>query len=57
MLSLTKCQKILNKKGITYTDDEIIIIRNILYKLAGVAVNIINKKSHEITENNKINEL
>lgn len=34
MLSITKCKKILNKKGIFYTDEEVIIVRNTLYKLA-----------------------
>lgn len=36
MLSLTKCKKILNKNGIIYTDEEIIMIRNVLYKFAKV---------------------
>lgn len=40
MLSLTKCKKILNKNGISYTDDEIIMIRTVLYKFAEVAHNI-----------------
>ena len=44
MLSITKCKKILNKKGISYTDDEIIMIRNVLYKL-GEVVYKIQKKS------------
>lgn len=44
MLSITKCKKILNKKGIFYTDEEVIIVRNTLYKLAEV-VNKIQKNS------------
>jgi hypothetical protein len=36
MLSITKCKKILNRNGIHYTDDEIIILRDALYKLAQI---------------------
>lgn len=36
MLSLTKCNKILNKNGIYHTDDEIIKLREVLYKLAEI---------------------
>ena len=48
MLSITKCKKILNKKGIFYTDEEVIIIRNTLYKLAEV--------THKIQKNNILND-
>lgn len=34
MISITKCKRILNKKGITYSDEEIKLIRGVLYKLA-----------------------
>lgn len=34
MLSLTKCKKVLNRNGIHYTDEEILKIREVLYKLA-----------------------
>jgi hypothetical protein len=44
MLSITKCKKILNKNGISYTDEEILMIRNVLYKFAEVAQNIIEKE-------------
>ena len=37
MLSITKCNKILTKNGISYSDDEILLIRNVLYKFAEVA--------------------
>jgi len=47
VLSLTECKKILNKKGIQYTDNEVEIIRNTLYKLAEVCHNQINKKNTE----------
>ena len=36
MLSLTKCKKKLNKNGFFYTDKEILMIRNVLYKFAEV---------------------
>lgn len=36
MLSITKCKKILNKKGIVYTNEEITLIRDVLYKFAQV---------------------
>jgi len=39
MLSLTKCKKKLNRNGIFYTDEEIILIRNVLYKFAYVYFN------------------
>lgn len=47
MLSITKCKKILNRKGISYTDEEIIMIRNVLYKLAEVV--------HELQKNHLSN--
>jgi hypothetical protein len=34
MLSITECKKKLNKNGIQYKDEEIELIRNVLYKLA-----------------------
>jgi hypothetical protein len=47
VLSITECKKKLNKKGIEYTDNEIEIIRNTLYKLAEVCRNQINNKNIE----------
>lgn len=34
MINITKCKLILNKNGIIYTDEEIVKIREVLYKLA-----------------------
>lgn len=34
MLSNTKCKQILNKNGYRFTDQEIELIKNLLYKLA-----------------------
>lgn len=48
MLSLTKCKKKLNKNGIIYTDEEILIIRNVLYKFAEVY------HKHQIQKENEI---
>jgi hypothetical protein len=36
VLSITECKKKLNKSGIKYSDEEIELIRNVLYKLAEV---------------------
>lgn len=36
MLSNTKCKKILNKNGIHYTDKEVTILKETLYKLAEI---------------------
>ena len=36
MLSNTKCKKILNKNGVLYTDEEVILIKETLYKLAEI---------------------
>lgn len=36
MLSDTKCKKILNRNGIFYTDEEITIIKEVLYKIAEI---------------------
>lgn len=45
MLSLTKCKKKLNKNGTYYTDEEVLIIRNFLYKLAEVYHNHTQKNT------------
>jgi hypothetical protein len=45
MLSITKCKKILNTNGFFYTDEEIDLIRNVLYKLAEVCQ---NKNNNEV---------
>jgi hypothetical protein len=39
MLSITKCKKILNKNGIEYTDNEIKILRQVLYTIADISAN------------------
>ncbi len=36
MLSITECKKVLNKNGIFYSDEEIEILRDALYKIAEI---------------------
>ena len=36
MLSLTKCKNTLNKNEISYTDEETLILRNLLYAVAEI---------------------
>jgi hypothetical protein len=43
MLSITECKKKLNKNGVQYSNEEIEIIRNVLYKLAEVCRKEISK--------------
>lgn len=43
-LSLTACKKILNKNGNNYSDNEIIEIRNWLYFMSEIALEIIEEK-------------
>jgi len=46
MLSITECKKKLNKNGVQFTDTEIELIRNVLYKLAEIChKKIINNKN------------
>jgi hypothetical protein len=45
MLSNTKCKQILNRNGVFYTDEEIVLIKNTLYKLAEVVRKIQNEKT------------
>lgn len=35
-LSLEKCKAILNKNGLAYTDEEVLLIREFLYKMAAI---------------------
>lgn len=43
MLSITECKKKLNKNGVQFTDEEIELIRNVLYKLAEVCYTYVSK--------------
>lgn len=44
MLSDKKCKQILNQNGFFYTDEEIILIKEILYKLAEIIQKDYNQK-------------
>jgi hypothetical protein len=46
MLSNTKCKQILNKNGVYYTDKEIVLIKQILYKLAEIML----RQPYSVTE-------
>jgi hypothetical protein len=43
MLSITECKRTLNKNGIFYTDEEVEILRQALYKIAEIVHS--NKKT------------
>ena len=47
MLSIEKCKEILVNSEIKYTDEQIKVIREYLYKLAALAKNEILRKRHE----------
>lgn len=52
-LSLTTCKKILNKDGLNYTDEEIILIRDWLYHMAEIAIDVLDEKETKILEQKK----
>ena len=43
MLSITECKKKLNRNGVHFNDDEIEIIRSVLYNLATICQENITK--------------
>jgi len=45
VLSITECKKKLNKNGVHFNDEEIELIRNVLYELAEVCHKTINNKT------------
>ena len=53
MLSNTKCKQILNRNGIHYTDKEIIIIKDVLYKLAEIHYRNRNNDNEQLRSTNK----
>jgi len=51
MLSIKECQKILNKNGKEYSDDEIAKIRSWIYNLAEITVDYLQgKKANDCLE-------
>jgi DNA-directed RNA polymerase subunit F len=43
MLTIQECKKILEKDGTKYSDEEVEILRDILYKIAEIDIQQINK--------------
>lgn len=43
MLTISECQKKLNKKGVHYTNEEIQILRSFLYRLAEIQISQLNE--------------
>lgn len=53
-LSLTECKRILGEGELSYTDDEIICLRDFLYHLADIAIdNLNNRETAESELTNK----
>ena len=50
MLSNTKCKQILNKNGVYYTDEEIVLIKQTLYKLAEIML----RQPYSVTETKSV---
>ena len=48
MLSISKCKNILNKNGLHYSDEEVEIIRNVLYIIAETEIGQINRKESTV---------
>lgn len=46
-MSLTACKKILNAKGVLYTDEEVIEIRDWLYHMAEIVFDAIDREEAE----------
>lgn len=46
-MSLTDCKKILNAKGVLYTDEEVIEIRDWLYHMAEIVFDAIDREEAE----------
>lgn len=46
-LSLVECRKTLNVNGLCYTDGEVILIRDWLYHMADIAIDVMNEKEAE----------
>lgn len=47
MLLITECKKKLNKNGVHYSDAEIEVIRNVLYKLADINYQLLKTKNNK----------
>jgi hypothetical protein len=54
MLPLAKCREILNNDELLYTDEEIIIIRDYLYRLAAIVAEQVETENEQKQEQAKI---
>ena len=50
MLTLNECKKILNQDGILYTDEEVILIRDWMYHMADIAIDVIEQENEDIID-------
>ena len=55
-LSLIECKKILNTDGLCYTDEEVLKIRDWLYRMAEIAIDAIDKNAKPISTDTEITE-
>ena len=55
-LSLIECKKILNTDGLCYTDEEVLKIRDWLYRMAEIAIDAIDKNAKPISTDAEITE-
>jgi len=46
-LSLTECRKLLNVNGANYTDEQILKIRNWMYRFTEISLSFLEKKNNE----------
>lgn len=51
MLSVKRCNKILNKNGSNYSDQEVAIISELLFKLATMEYDYLKKSTNERRSN------
>lgn len=54
MLSLEKCKSIVKKHGYNYTDEQIVLIRDLLYKLAAVEFKVYQRRKNENEESDHL---
>jgi hypothetical protein len=46
-ISIAECKRILNKEGKNYTDEEILKIRDWLYRISEITITFLESKSQE----------
>ena len=55
-LSIAHCQKVLSKDGSTYSDEEVLVIRDFLYQMAWLDYNIYINRNNNEKERNSIHQ-